>query len=145
MPAAIAKLCYPLAGGLAAPARGDGTARGRFARALGLARNPIRAGLSALIAVMLVYHHLATTRNTGARRRRSSPATIVLAGLRAIRAMAQVESGNYAAFRIRVLCRDHQGAPLARRRYVGMSHARPLHPQGRRLRTVVLGLQVAGE
>jgi hypothetical protein len=44
---------------LAAPARGQGTARGRFARVLGLARNPIRAGLSALIVVVLVYRHFA--------------------------------------------------------------------------------------
>ena len=66
--APFAKLSYPLAGGLAAPARGEGTLRGRLARIVGLARNPIRAGLSALMIVMLVSHHLANHTNTGARR-----------------------------------------------------------------------------
>jgi hypothetical protein len=58
VPAPFAKLCHPLAGGFPAPARGGGMARGRFARVPGLARNPIRADASAVIALMLVYHHL---------------------------------------------------------------------------------------
>ena len=88
MPVPFAKLCYPRAGGLAAPARGDGALRGRFARVLGLARNPIRAGPSQLIVVMLVYAHLDhhTTRVHGDDYR--CAATIALAGLRAIREIA---------------------------------------------------------
>jgi hypothetical protein len=62
VPTPLAKLGHPFAGGLAAPARGDGAARGGFASVLGLASNPIRAGLSALIVVMLVYHHSLTIR-----------------------------------------------------------------------------------
>jgi hypothetical protein len=87
-PTRFAEFCHPWAGGRAPPARGDGAARGGFASVLGLARNPIRAGLSALIVVMLVYRHSLTTQTTGAGRRESSPATIVLAGQRAIRAIA---------------------------------------------------------
>ena len=84
----FAKLCYPLAGGLAATARGDGALRGRFARVTGLARNPIRAGPSQLIVVTLVYahldHHIHGVHGDDYR----CAATTALAGLRAIREIA---------------------------------------------------------
>jgi hypothetical protein len=66
VPTPFAELRCPLAGGLSAPTRGDGAACGGFASVLGLARNPIRAGLSAPIEVMLVYHHPLTTQTPGA-------------------------------------------------------------------------------
>jgi len=99
VPAPFAELCHPLAGGLPTPARGEGTLRGRFTGVLGLARNPIRSDLSALLVVIFVYCHLADHKKGAHRCAIVASATMALAGVGAIGAIAQAESGNYASSR----------------------------------------------
>jgi hypothetical protein len=70
-------------------------------------------------------------------------ATIALAGLRAIRAIAQIEIGNYASSGSARCAAISEVAPLVGRQRVGASYARSARPARPRLRAVVLGLRVA--